>query len=36
VTWDQLANAQSNVRLGAFKQVEYMLKDERKHAATKS
>ena len=35
VAWDQLADAEGNVRPGAFKQVEYMLKDDRKYAATK-
>jgi hypothetical protein len=35
VAWDQLVDAQGNVRPGAFKQVEYMLKDDQKYAATK-
>jgi hypothetical protein len=35
VAWDQLADAEGNVRPGAFKQVEYMLKDDQKYAATK-
>jgi mono/diheme cytochrome c family protein len=35
VAWDQVADAQGRVRTGAFKQVEFMIKDERKYAATK-
>jgi len=35
VAWDQLQDADGNVRTGAFKQVEYMIKDDKKYADTK-
>ncbi|MDB5135404.1 MAG: cytochrome [Mucilaginibacter sp.] len=34
VAWDQLADKEGNVTTGAFKQIEYMIKDDRKYAAT--
>jgi len=34
VAWDQVADAQGNITTGAFKQVEYMIKNEDKYAAT--
>lgn len=35
VAWDQLEDKDGNVRTGEFKQVEYMIKDDKKYAATK-
>jgi hypothetical protein len=35
VAWDQLQDKDGNVTTGAFKQVEYMIKDDKKYAATK-
>lgn len=35
VAWDQLIDAQGTARTGEFKQVEFMIKDSRKYAATK-
>lgn len=35
VAWDKLQGKEGNVRTGAFKQVEYMIKDDQKYAATK-
>ncbi|TDO23289.1 heme-binding domain-containing protein [Pedobacter duraquae] len=35
VAWDQLEDASGNVTTGVFKQVEYMIKDQRKYASTK-
>ncbi|WP_183564867.1 heme-binding domain-containing protein [Mucilaginibacter sp. SP1R1] len=34
VAWDQVEDKDSNVHAGAFKQVEYMIKDDKKYAAT--
>jgi hypothetical protein len=34
VAWDQIEDKDGNVRSGAFKQVEYMIKDDKKYAAT--
>jgi hypothetical protein len=36
VAWDQLEDKDGNVTTGAFKQVEYMIKDDKKYAATKN
>ena len=36
VAWDQLQDKEGNVTTGAFKQVEYMIKDDQKYAATKN
>jgi hypothetical protein len=35
VAWDQLRDTAGNVKTGAFKQVEYMIKDDQKYASTK-
>lgn len=35
VGWDQLEDKEGNVTTGAFKQVEYMIKDHEKYASTK-
>ena len=35
VAWDQLQDKDGNVTTGAFKQIEYMIKDDKKYAATK-
>jgi cytochrome c2 len=35
VAWDQLEDKDENIKTGAFKQVEYMIKDDGKYAATK-
>ncbi|QEC75766.1 heme-binding domain-containing protein [Mucilaginibacter ginsenosidivorax] len=35
VAWDKLQDKDGNVRTGAFKQVEYMIKDDQKYATTK-
>jgi len=35
VAWDQLEDKDGNVTTGAFKQIEYMIKDHQKYAATK-
>jgi mono/diheme cytochrome c family protein len=35
VAWDQLQDTAGNVKPGAFKQVEYMIKDDQKYASTK-
>jgi len=35
VAWDKLQDKEGNVRTGAFKQVEYMIKDDQKYAANK-
>lgn len=35
VAWDKLQDKEGNVRTGAFKQVEYMIKDDQKYATTK-
>lgn len=35
VAWDQLEDKDGNVTTGAFKQVEYMIKDDKKYASTK-
>ncbi|SKA33281.1 Cytochrome P460 [Chitinophaga eiseniae] len=34
VAWDQLTTAEGNITAGAFKQVEYMIKDKEKYAST--
>lgn len=34
VAWDQLADSAGNVTTGAFKQVEYMIKDDQKYTTT--
>ncbi|KAA2241914.1 cytochrome P460 [Chitinophaga agrisoli] len=34
VAWDQLQDADGNVHSGAFKQIEYMIKDDKKYAST--
>ncbi|MEZ2336718.1 heme-binding domain-containing protein [Mucilaginibacter sp. RCC_168] len=34
VAWDQVTDKDGNVRTGAFKQVEYMIKDDKKYAST--
>ncbi len=34
VAWDQVTDKDGNVHTGAFKQVEYMIKDDKKYAAT--
>lgn len=34
VAWDAVADAQGNITTGAFKQVEYMVKDDAKYAST--
>jgi cytochrome c553 len=34
VAWDQLTDEQGNITTGAFKQVEYMIKDDSKYKAT--
>lgn len=34
VAWDQLEDAKGNITPGAFKQVEYMIKDHQKYAST--
>jgi mono/diheme cytochrome c family protein len=34
VAWDQLADKDGNIKTAAFKQVEYMIKDDKKYAAT--
>lgn len=34
VAWDQLTDGNGNITTGAFKQVEYMIKDDRKYAST--
>ncbi|PTS97361.1 cytochrome P460 [Pedobacter sp. HMWF019] len=34
VAWDQLAGKDGNIKTGAFKQIEYMIKDNKKYAAT--
>lgn len=33
--WDQLANKNGEIKTGAFRQIEYMIKDDQKYAATK-
>lgn len=35
VAWDKIADDKGNVHTGAFKQVEYMIKDDKKYASTK-
>lgn len=35
VAWDQIEDREGNVRTGAFKQVEYMIKDDQKFESTK-
>ncbi|KIO76885.1 cytochrome P460 [Pedobacter lusitanus] len=35
VAWDKLQDADGNVKSGAFKQVEYMIKDSKKYKSTK-
>jgi len=35
VAWDQLTDKDGNTKAGAFKQVEYMIKDDQKYASTK-
>jgi hypothetical protein len=35
VAWEQLEDEDGNVRTGEFKQVEYMIKDDKKYASTK-
>ncbi|MDB4922529.1 heme-binding domain-containing protein [Mucilaginibacter sp.] len=35
VAWDQLEDMDGNITTGAFKQVEYMIKDDKKYASTK-
>jgi len=35
VAWDQLTDKDGNTRTGAFKQIEYMIKDDQKYASTK-
>lgn len=35
VAWDQLAVKNGEIKTGAFRQVEYMIRDDRKYAATK-
>jgi hypothetical protein len=35
VAWDKLQGKDGNIRTGAFKQVEYMIKDDQKYATTK-
>ncbi|QNK61566.1 heme-binding domain-containing protein [Pedobacter sp. PAMC26386] len=35
VAWDQLTTPEGNITTGAFKQVEYMIKDSEKYATTK-
>ena len=35
VAWDQIIDSDGNVTTGAFKQVEYMIKDSKKFASTK-
>lgn len=35
VAWDQLEDKDGNIKTGAFKQVEYMIKDDQKYPATK-
>ena len=35
VAWDQLQDKDGNVHTGAFKQIEYMIKDDEKYASTK-
>jgi len=35
VAWDQLTDKNGNTKAGAFKQVEYMIKDDQKYASTK-
>lgn len=35
VAWDQLEDKDGNVSTGAFKQIEYMIKDDKKYASTK-
>ncbi|HEY0174865.1 MAG TPA: heme-binding domain-containing protein [Pedobacter sp.] len=35
VAWDKLTDEKGNVHTGAFKQVEYMIKDDRKYESTK-
>lgn len=35
VAWDQLEDKDGNVTTGAFKQIEYMIKDDKKYASTK-
>jgi len=35
VAWDQLQDKEGNVTTGAFKQIEYMIKDDKKYASTK-
>jgi len=34
VAWDKLTDKEGNVKTGAFKQVEYMIKEDKKYAAT--
>lgn len=34
VAWDQVQDKEGNITTGAFKQVEYMIKDDQKYAAT--
>lgn len=34
ITWDKIADKDGNVKTGAFKQVEFMIKDDKKYAAT--
>jgi len=34
VAWDKLTDANGNVKTGAFKQVEYMIKNDKKYAST--
>lgn len=35
VAWDQIEDKNGNIKTGAFKQIEYMLKDDQKYTATK-
>ena len=35
IGWDKIADADGNVHTGAFKQVEFMIKDDKKYASTK-
>jgi hypothetical protein len=34
VAWDQIADKDGNIQTGAFKQIEYMIKDDKKYAST--
>jgi hypothetical protein len=35
VAWDEVEDSQGNVKTGAFKQIEFMIKDDKKYASTK-